>query len=93
VPLKLSPYLSRPEHVVTCAIKECPKMGLRADVCSNCREYHCPEHLKKTDPGHGDGFRIHRLNRSNKLGPRVLHPLWQFADSIAPGSRWRRQCS
>lgn len=46
MPINLSPYLLRPEHVVRCAVPHCARHGLRADVCSFCREYHCPEHLQ-----------------------------------------------
>ena len=45
MPVNLSPYLLRPEHVVTCAVAGCNRKGLRSDVCYGCREYHCPEHL------------------------------------------------
>jgi very-short-patch-repair endonuclease len=45
MPINITPYLCRPEHVVRCAFPGCNKLGLRHDVCSACREYHCPEHL------------------------------------------------
>jgi len=51
MPTNLTPYLCRPEHVVRCAIPGCNKNGLREDVCTSCREYHCPDHLKEPIQG------------------------------------------
>jgi len=45
MPIQISPFRRRPEHVVCCAIPECRKLGLRSSVCSSCNEYHCVDHF------------------------------------------------
>jgi hypothetical protein len=52
MPIRLSGYVKRPEHVVVCAVPDCGRFGLRESACWVCGEYRCPAHVEFPIQGH-----------------------------------------
>lgn len=52
MPIRRSPYVKRPEHVVVCAVPACERWGLRENACWLCGEYRCPEHAASPIQGY-----------------------------------------